>query len=175
MGNLPACRVTPARCFLRVGLDFGGSIYLKTGTRRNASSVKAYICLFVCMATKALHLELVSSLSADAFVAALDRFLPRRGLCEEIFSDNGTNFVGADNYLGEVYTFLEQPENIAKIRQGLAPKKLSWNFNPPAAPHFGGIFEAGLKSVKYHLKRVIGEQKLTFEEYSTVLIKIEAF
>ena len=114
MGELPRSRVVPARCFLRVGVDFGGPVYLKQGQRRNASLIKAYICLFVCMATKAIHLELVSNLSTDAFIAALDRFVSRRGLCEEICSDNGTNFVGANNYLSELYQFLQSPENKAE-------------------------------------------------------------
>nr|XP_018912633.1 PREDICTED: uncharacterized protein LOC109040947 [Bemisia tabaci] len=126
------------------------------------------------MATKAIHLEVVSNLTTDAFIAALDRFTSRRGLCEEICSDNGTNFKGANNQLSELYEFLKSPENKSELRRKLAERKISWNFNPPSAPHFGGIFEAGIKSVKYHLRRAIGDQSLTFEEMSTLLYKIEA-
>ncbi|PHT96336.1 hypothetical protein BC332_34738 [Capsicum chinense] len=107
MGQLPESRVVPAaRCFLKVGTDFGGPYLIKDSKRRNAPSHKAYICLFICLATKAIHLELVSDLTTEAFIAALERFTSRRGMCTDIFSDNGSNFKGTNNYLDELYEFL---------------------------------------------------------------------
>jgi len=124
--------------------------------------MEGYICLFVCFATKALHLELVGGLSSEAFLAALQRFIARRGRCSHIYSDCGTNFVGANREI------LEMIENAAQS------EKIIWHFNPPSAPHFGGLWEAGIRSVKSHITRVIGDQILTYEEFYTYLCLIES-
>lgn len=162
MGSLPKLRVSQLKPFSCVGTDFCGPYHVTLGKARGCKSQKAYICLFVCFATKAVHLELVSDLSSEAFLAALRRFIARRGRCSVIHSDCGTNFVGANNYLTQIM------QNAAET------EKIKWQFNPPSAPHFGGLWEAGVKSVKGHLLRVIGEQILTFEELYTVLVQIEA-
>ncbi|XP_065356301.1 uncharacterized protein LOC135950699 [Calliphora vicina] len=124
------------------------------------------------MTTKAIHLEAVSDLTSEAFLAALRRFFGRRGVSSDIYSDNGTNFVGADKKLCN--DFKAAVRNNQTVIPILAMQKIRWHFIPPAAPHFGGIWEAGVKSVKFHLKRTIGEAKLTYEEMSTLLIQIEA-
>ncbi|KAJ0169592.1 hypothetical protein K1T71_010808 [Dendrolimus kikuchii] len=172
MGDLPPSRVQPSRCFQNIGIDFAGPFYVKESRRRNARINKAYICVIVCLAVKAIHIEVVSDLSTPAFIAALDRFVSRRGLCNQIVSDCGTNFVGAQRYLSEVNHFLVNSQE--EICENLAKRQIIWNFNPPTGSHFGGIFESGVKSIKYHLKRVVGLQVLTFEELSTVVTKIEA-
>ncbi|KAL6418611.1 hypothetical protein ACFW04_011957 [Cataglyphis niger] len=104
MGDLPRLRVTPARPFLRTGVDYAGPIQLRTSKGRGHRSYKAYIAVFVCFSTKAVHLEVVSDYSADAFLAALRRFTARRGLCRSLQSDCGTNFVGADAQLRAFFT-----------------------------------------------------------------------
>lgn len=174
MGNLPAARLRQTRPFLSVGVDFGGPYLTKSGVTRKPHLQKGYICLFVCFSTKAVHLELVSSLSTEAFLAALDRFVSRRGLCTDIYSDQGTNFIGADRELKEIYNLLTQPDTSKIILSKLSNLGVNWHFNPPAAPHFGGLWESGIKSTKYHLKRSLGSQVLTFEEFATLLSKIEA-
>ncbi|XP_008551818.1 uncharacterized protein LOC103574199 [Microplitis demolitor] len=65
-------------------------------------------------------------------------------------------------------------EESTVLTNSLANSGTKWHFNPPAAPHFGGQWEAGVESVKHHLRRVIGEQLLTFEEMTTLLTQIEA-
>ncbi|KAI5725827.1 hypothetical protein M8J77_020771 [Diaphorina citri] len=172
MADIPISRYAQGRPFINVGIDFAGPFSLKTGPRRNSPVVKAYFCLFICMATKAIHLELVSSLSTEAFLASLDRFIGRRGLPSCIFSDNGTNFRGAANYLKEVQDFLTQSST--PITNHLRSQEIEWKFNPPSAPNFGGLWEAGVKSVKSHLKQVLNEQPYSFEEFCTLLVKIEA-
>lgn len=172
MGNLPAERLQPTRCFQTTGIDFGGPFWIKESRRRGAKTYKAYLCLFVCLSSKAVHLEAVTELSSEAFLAALDRFVSRRGMCHTIVTDNGTNFVGANKYLKEVIDELRK--HYPEISNGLANRQITWKFNPPGAPHFGGIFESGIKSTKYHLKRVVGAQILTFEEFITILSKVEA-
>ncbi|XP_055838382.1 uncharacterized protein LOC129906593 [Episyrphus balteatus] len=126
------------------------------------------------MATKALHLEVVSDLSTDAFLAALRRFVARRGKCSVIYSDNGTNFQGAARTLCEWYNLVRSEEHNHKISSTLAADGIKWEFIPPHSPHFGGLWEAGVKSVKQHLRRVLGNNVLTFEEISTLLSQIEA-
>lgn len=172
MGDLPADRVNETRPFAGVGTDFAGPFLVRTSTLRNYKVVKVYLCIFVCLATKAVHLELVSSLSTEAFVATLDRFVSRRGLPSLIRSDCGTNYKGTSNYLNEVYAFLGQ--NQIDIGTNLSRRGITWLFDPPACPHWGGIFEAAVKSAKTHLRRVIGETTLTFEELATVFCRIEA-
>ena len=174
MGQLPPSRVLPARPFLNVGTDFAGPFYLKESNRRNARTFKAYFCLFVCMATKAIHLEAVTDLSTEAFLATLDRFVARRGLCENIYSDCGTNYVGASRVLGDLQAFWKNANNQREVGTRLAQMTIKWHFNPPAAPHFGGLWEAAVKSVKFHMLRVIGDRRLTYEEFATILARVEA-
>lgn len=172
MGDLPPSRLKPGHCFQSIGIDFGGPFMVKESRRRSARTYKSYLCLIVCHAVKAVHLELVTELTTEAFIASLDRFVARRGLCQSITTDGGTNFVGAKRYLSEVSEMLDR-ENLTLSDQ-LAARGIIWRINPPSGAHFGGIFESGIKSTKYHLKRVIGSQVLTFEELYTVLAKVEA-
>lgn len=172
MGDLPDIRVNNYLPFHNVGTDFCGPFLLKDRKGRGSKSHKAYICLFVCMSTKAVHLELVSELTTDAFLATLHRFISRRGKPLNIHSDNALNFVGAKNELLRVYSFLNlNHENIANK---LAADQINWHFIPARSPNFGGIWEAGIKSTKYHIKRVIGNVALNFEEFNTVLSRVEA-
>ncbi|GFT51539.1 integrase catalytic domain-containing protein [Trichonephila clavipes] len=140
---------------------------------RGTKSTKDYIALFVCLATKAVHIEAVGDLTIDSFIAALRRFSARRGAPRHIYSDNGTNFVGARRKLDEIRKlWLSLPTNEA-ISYYLSKSSIDWHFNLPSSPHFGGIWESGIRSVKFHLKRVLGETILTFEELTTLLTQIE--
>lgn len=173
MGQLPSSRVTPARPFRHSGVDFAGPINIRTSKGRGHHSYKGYICLFVCMVSKAIHLEAVSDLSAQGFIAGFKRFVGRRGLVSDIWSDNGTNFVGASKELCHLVA-AEKSSVAVDIREWLGNNGTKWHFIPPHAPNFGGLWEAGVKSTKFHLKRVIGNSTLTYEELSTVLIQVEA-
>lgn len=162
MGNLPSYRINQVKAFSCVGVDMAGSFPIIMSRVRGAKVLKAYFCIFVCFATKAIHLEPVSDLSTDSFLASLKRFIGRRGQVSHIFSDCGTNFVGANRVI------------LDYIKSAVDHEKIKWSFNPPSAPHFGGLWEAGVKSVKKHIIRVIGDQILTFEEFGTLLVQIEA-
>ncbi|XP_029162386.1 uncharacterized protein LOC114936252 [Nylanderia fulva] len=174
MAVLPAPRVTPSRPFSNCGIDYAGPLIIKEGKRRNARNSKAYVCIFVCFATKAVHIEVVSDLTTDAFLAALKRFISQRGCPTSIFSDNGTNFKGASRQLAQLYAFRGASSTKEKIEQFCRDSRISWRFIPPGAPHFGGLWESAVKSAKYHLQRVAGDSHLTFEELQTTLCKIEA-
>lgn len=132
------------------------------------------MCLFVCLATKAVHLELVSDLTTEAFIAALQRFSARRGRATDIFTDNASNFIGADRELKELHALAKSREHNGRLSHHLAEEGTCWHFIPPRAPHFGGLWEAGVKSVKRHLCRTIGLTTLTFEELYTLLTQVEA-
>lgn len=173
MGNLPKARVTPSRPFYNCGVDFAGPVDIKINKGRGVKTSKGYIAVFICLATKAVHLEVVSDLTSNAFLAALKRMVSRRGIPKHIYSDCGTNFVGANRELIRQFK-LEQTFNSDSFNINLSKTGIEWHFNAPAWPSAGGIWEAAVKSMKYHLKRVIGEQKLTYEEFSTLLTQVEA-
>lgn len=173
MGNLPPARVKPARPFSSTGVDYAGPIDFRVSKGRGQRSYKGYIAVFVCLATKAIHLEPVSDLTTNAFIAALQRFFSRRGLSHDMYSDCGTTFVGASIQLRENALITRQQIEVDVV-PFLLNNEVQWHFIPPASPHMGGIWEAGVKSVKHHLKRIIPNATLTFEEMVTVLCRIES-
>ncbi|CAD7001676.1 unnamed protein product [Ceratitis capitata] len=173
MAALPPERCTYTLPFHTTGVDFAGPFLVKTSTLRRASHSKAYVCVFVCFSTKAIHLEVCSDLTTEAFKAAFARFVGRRGIPHKIMSDNGKTFVGAQRSLQrELSSFLEEASN--KTTTDYAIHGLTWQFIPPYAPHMGGLWEAAVKSFKTHFTKVAGNQKFTFEEFTTLLIRIEA-
>lgn len=174
MGDLPLPRVNDlTRPFAATIIDYAGPYDIRASKGRGQSSYKGYVAIFTCMATKAVHLEAVGDLTSQTFLYALDRFISRRGYCHDIYSDNGTNFLGASNE--NQRTQLEFEQSIeADIVPYLSNRNIQWHFSPPSSPHFNGLVEASVKSMKFHFKRVIQNAKLTYEEFATVLIRIEA-
>jgi len=174
MADLPLHRVTPSAPFKRCGVDYAGPFLLRPNLQRSKVTIKAYLALFVCFSTRAFHLELVSSLSTEAFLATFRRFVSRRGLPSDVHSDCGTNFVGANRELKEMLELVKSTNHNNRVSSTLANDGINWHFNPPGAPHFGGLWEAGVKSVKYHLNRIVGNTRLTFEELATTITQVEA-
>jgi len=171
MGQLPLARVIVSRPFVNAGIDYVGPFEINSGNTRSKTTTKCYVALFICMATKAIHLESVSNLTFEALIAAIKLFIARRGFIDHIYNNNGSNFVGANRELKEFFKpeeFLRQVHNYAEKTQ------FQWHFIPPNSPHFGGMWEAGVKSLKYHWKRTVGKALLTFEEFSTLLTQVEA-
>ena len=164
LGQLSLEWVTPASVFEKVGVDYTGPFHFKYGHIRKPTVVKAYVCLFVCLSVKAVHLELVSDLTTDAFVAALRRFVARRSYPSLIWSDHSTNFVGANRELKELLDFLHTQQVQETISEFCNCKIIEWRFIPERAPHFFRLWESAVKSTKLHLSRVVGNVKLTFEE-----------
>lgn len=170
MGDLPGIRVTPAWPFANVGIDYADPFLVRSSKGRGQQTHKAYCVLFVCLATRAIHLEVADDYTTDGFLAAFERFSSRRGLPETIYSDNGTNFQGADRELRRRILEIARETD---VQNRFASDEITWRFIPPATPHFGGLWEAGVKGVKFHLRRIMGDFKPTFEEFSTLLCKIE--
>ncbi|XP_065217063.1 uncharacterized protein LOC135843205 [Planococcus citri] len=150
MAALPKARVTPQRPFTVTGVDYAGPINLLV-KKRPHTTTKAYIAVFVCFSTKAIHIELVSDLTSEAFIAAFNRFISRRGLPAEMNSDNGSTFVGAKRILSELGKGLI--DMWSALSSFWTSSGVNWKFIPPYAPHFGGLWEAGVKSVKSHLSK----------------------
>ena len=118
------------------------------GTRR----LKRWLCLFICLSVRAVHLEMAWGLDMDRFLNAFTQFTSRRGVPKEVLSDCGTNFVGAVNELKQLCRQLDK-EKIQHVR---VDKGVKWIFNPPAPPHFGGVHEIMVKSAKRAIYGVLG-------------------
>ncbi|XP_018402066.1 PREDICTED: uncharacterized protein LOC108779199 [Cyphomyrmex costatus] len=172
MGELPKSRVTVTAPFHVTGVDYGGPFLIKDRKGRGCKTNKCYVCLFICFATKAIHLELVSDLTSECFISALRRFVSRRGKPTHVYSDNGTNFVGANRELNDLAQFLLKEQT--GLSECINDIGINWHFIPAYSPHFGGLWEAGIKSTKHHLKRVASNASLTFEEFYTLITQVEA-
>lgn len=172
-GQLPEPRTSPARPFSTVGVDYCGPVMLKPPHRKSACQ-KAYIAIFVCFFSKAVHIEIVEDLSTPAFMACFRRFVSRRGIPVEVYSDNGLNFKGASRELRELYAFLNDDSFQAEVHEDGFKRGITWHFIPPRAPNFGGLWEAAVKSAKRTLSKVLGSRSLSFQEMATVLVQIEA-
>lgn len=125
------------------------------------------------MAVKAVHLEPVVDASSEGFLMAFQRFVSRRGLCTDLYADNGTNFVGAKRILQQ--DELEYLQLIhTELVNTLANKGVTFHFNPPSAPSFGGLWESNIRCVKHHLIRTMGDGSMTYDDLATVLTHIES-
>ncbi|XP_062538615.1 uncharacterized protein LOC134206889 [Armigeres subalbatus] len=160
-----------SRPFSKTGVDYCGPFYVRPVPRR--PTIKMYVAVFICMCTKAVHLELVSDLTTDRFIQALRRFSARRGKCSDLYSDNGTNFVGARKKLRQLYELIRSKEHKERFARYCTEEGTKWHFNPPSAPHFGGLWEAAVRSAKTHLLKVAGETSLSPEDFNTLLIQVE--
>nr|XP_049696300.1 uncharacterized protein LOC126054500 [Helicoverpa armigera] len=169
MGNLPADRVEADFPFSTVGTDFAGPFLITDRKGRGCKITKSYLCIFICFRYKCVHLELVSDLSMEAFLLTLKRFIARRGKPKVIYCDNGRNFVAAAK---DINSFLESSSD--SIKDSASREGIEFRFSPAYAPHFGGLWEAGVKSAKFHLYRVLKNIHLTFEELSSLFAQIEA-
>ena len=154
---LPQFRVSEEFAYTQLGVDFAGPVYVKNIYTRDRKTYKAYIALFTCASTRGIHLELTPDFSAQAFVRSLQRFIGRRGVPSFIVSDNGKTFRNA---------------TVKKIIQQY---NITWKFNVARAPWWGGFFERLVRSVKRCLKKTLGNARISFEEFETVLSQVEGY
>ncbi|XP_064554385.1 uncharacterized protein LOC135439577, partial [Drosophila montana] len=173
MGSLPPERLSTDKPFRHVGVDFCGPVntYLRI---RGKGPTKSYIAIYVCMAVKAVHIEIVSDLSTNKFLESLKRMVARRGPVSHIYCDNATNFVGASNKLLELKKFMFNTSTQDAILSYCSSEEITFHFIPPRAPHFGGLWEAAVKSAKSLLVRTLANTRFTFEELNTADVEIEA-
>lgn len=176
LASLPSARVNIEHPenrfpFSSVGVDCFGPFHVTFGprTRGRKGTHKRYGCIFTCLRTRAVHLEVLRELSSDCFLEAVTRFIARRGPPYEFFSDNGTNFKGASASVIEALKSL----NHSSIQNRLANQKIAWHFNTPAASHQGGIWERIIRSIRRILDSLISNMVLTDETLSTVFCEVE--
>lgn len=157
--SLPVDRVRAASAFEVVGVDLAGPLFLR-------DNKKAWICLFTCGVVRAIHLELLPSLSTEDFILGLRRFIARRGRPARIYCDQGTNFRGAHNLFKKI--------DFSKVLEYSEVYKITWKFNPPAAPWWGGWWERLVGLTKRLLRKVLGKSTLNYVEMETVLCDCES-
>jgi transposase InsO family protein len=163
MANLPRERLTsdepPFTC---TGVDYFGPLLVKSG--RN--ELKRYGCLFTCFASRAIHIEIAHSLESDSFLNAFQRFAARRGQPRILWSDNGTNFIGANK---ELQSAIKSPQ----VEAYLTRHCIQWKFNPPSASHMGGVWERLIRSVRKVLTATANHQTLSDESLHTFMCLAE--
>ncbi|XP_065118880.2 uncharacterized protein [Paramisgurnus dabryanus] len=165
MADLPQARLRIHQpVFYSTGVDCFGPYTIKVG-RRNE---KRWGIIFKCMTSRAVHIDILTSMDTDSFLMALRRFIARRGKPFELLADQGTNFRGGERELRESFMALH-PE----LQAHLASQQIRFLFNPPSAPHFGGCWEREIRSLKAALQVTLGAQTVSEEVLRTVLIEIE--
>lgn len=173
MGPLPATRITPAKVFENTGLDYCGPFLVRQIAGRGAS-VKVWVAVYVCFAVKAVVLDIVVGLSSAACVNSLRRFVSRVGRVRVIHCDNSTSFVGAYREVKEMrQEFLKQLSSRTWTNECLE-KGIEFQFIPPRAPHFGGLWEAAVKSFKHHLVRIMGTSPYQLDDFRTAIAESES-
>lgn len=173
MGDLPPERVAPALPFVRVGVDYCGPFKIRFPHRKTDIRI-CYVVIFICLVTKAVHIDMVADQTTEGFIAALRRLVARRGRPEIIMCDNARYFIGAKRELDQLRRLFNSQAFTSSIPQAAANEGINFRFIPPRSPNFGGLWEAAVKSLKYHLKRTIGTNVVTPDEFYTLLTQIEA-
>lgn len=165
MADLPASRLRlTLPPFWSTGVDCFGPFIVKIGRRLE----KRWGIVFKCLTTRCIHLDLLPSMDTDSFLLALRRFIARRGKPYELISDRGTNFRGGEKELRDAFAALEP-----SLQQQLGEQSISFRFNPPLSPHFGGTWEREIRSIKASLQVVLKDQTVPEEVLHTVLIEVE--
>ncbi len=162
MSDLPAARVQISRPFSHTGVDYASPFGIKCTNHRSIKHNKAYLAFFICFSTKAVHIEVVSELTIEAFMFTFDRFIARRVLPLVMYSDNATNFVGFANLINQY-----------QLCDYATKHHFEWKFIPARSPHIGGLWEAAVKAGKRLLVKAVGQQVLTLEQLNTITTKVE--
>ena len=171
MADLPEERVVESPPFTHCGTDMFGPFLIKEGRKE----LRRYGCIFTCMASRAIHIETTTKMDTDTLILAIRRFIDRQGEVKSIRSDNGTNFIGADN---ELKKCLEEIDN-ERVREYLISRNcdwIIWKRNPPEASHMGGVWERQIRSIRSILTALMKEYPamLTDESFRTLMTETEA-
>jgi hypothetical protein len=166
MGSLPLARVDfNSAPFTHTGVDAFGHYEVKLGR----SKVKRWGLIFTCLTFRAVHLEVLDDMTADEVIMAIRRFMSRRGKCDHLYSDRGTNFIGANNLLHEDIAALQKSLDTAVANQF----EISWHFQPAYSPWFGGAWERLIQSIKKCINYVMEKEEPTDAVFRNALIEAE--
>lgn len=164
-GNLPLSRIEPyTRPFENCGLDYFGPVTITIGRRHE----KRWVALFTCMTTRAIHLELVHTLSTNSAILCLRRMAARRGWPKVMWSDNATCFRSADKELRAAFN-----EWLPELREYGLQHRMAWRFIPPLSPNMGGAWERLIRSVKNALSVTLKSRAPKEEVLATLLAEAE--
>ena len=160
---LPKIRVGERRPFAVTGVNFTGALYVKESNGEQ----KAYICLFTCARTRAIHLEIVTDLSAETFLLAFRRFASRRSIPSVMLSDNASTYLAAAEELKILF-------ESDVIKEALGRQGVDWQFIPKRAPWYGGFWERSIGLTKQAIRKTLGRTFISFDQLQTVVIEIES-
>ena len=165
MSDLPTERLShQSPVFWNTGFDYFGPFHVSI--RR--STEKRWCFLFTCLTTRAIHIEIVPSMDSSSCMMGIERFIARRGKPAIFWSDNGTNFVGAEKDIVSAVTTWNLNAPSLFVQKGI-----KWKFNPPASPHHGGSWERLVRSCKQVFYAILGNQRLTDEVLNTTFALVE--
>ncbi|XP_055589816.1 uncharacterized protein LOC129741997 [Uranotaenia lowii] len=173
MGQLPTPRVTESSAFTHTGVDLCGPFEVLINQKSKCKTT-AYACIFVCFATKAVHLEVVEDQTAAAFISALLRFTAVRGVPDIIYSDNGRNFVGASRELNRLRKTYNNEVFQNKLVDSAASHGIRFSFIPPRSPNFGGLWESNIKVAKRLFSAAARGVQLNIMELQTLFYQVAA-
>ncbi|XP_054280801.1 uncharacterized protein LOC128998611 [Macrosteles quadrilineatus] len=169
--SLPTERVTESIPFQFTGLDYFGPLYIKSFQASRVEVSKVYGCIFTCLVTRAVHLEITNNLSSEEFLLSLRRFVGRRGTPKKIYLDNATQFKKASSFLNDMFVeHLDTPELLSYVSEN----HIEFTYIPEFAPWMGGMYERLISLIKRCLRKSIGSVTLTKSQLDTVMIEIEA-
>ena len=166
MSDLPPERLAfKERPFTNTGIDYFGPSYVAV----KRSTEKRWGFLFTCLTTRAVHFEVVPSMDTSSCVMGIERFAARRGIPSVLWSDNGTNFIASEKELLQN----ESAWNQQILFEALVKKRIHWKFNPPSAPHHGGVWERIVRSFEHVFYASLGNRRLTDEILTTTICLVE--
>ena len=171
-GRLPADRTDTSPLFTNVGFDVFGPWSIRTRKLRGgAANSKRWGLVFTCLSSRAIHIQVLESMDASAFICALHRFFAIREPASLLRCDRGTHFIAAKSELDDALAVLDQQ----MVEKFVAEQGCEWLFNPPHASHFGGVWERQIGTVCRILDAMfmeIGSSQLTHELLTTLMAEV---
>ena len=167
MAPLPESRVSTTAPFAHCGIDLMGPFLVRMKMR---AKQKVWIAIFTCFQTRSVHSESVFSLDTSSVINAIIRFNARRPGLTQMYSDRGTNFRSAATVLTKELRQINEEAEDALARKGII-----WEFNPPHAPHRGGVWERIVALFKKHIGRIqeVNKQTISYNIFNTIIVEAE--
>ncbi|XP_051239353.1 uncharacterized protein LOC127353832 [Dicentrarchus labrax] len=171
MSELPADRLSLSPPFTHVGVDvFGPWTVTSRRTRGGHAESKRWAAIFTCLNTRAVHIEVLETMTTASFINGLRRFTAIRGPIKMLRSDRGTNFIGACK---ELNLNTEDPD----LKTHLHDSNCTWVFNPPHSSHMGGVWERMIGIARRILDALLlktSTSYLTHEVLTTLMAEVIA-